>query len=50
VVTNHVHLAVPEAEESLGLALGQAHSQYALEWNRETGRVGHLWAEPVLLL
>jgi putative transposase len=44
LMTNHVHLvAVPEAEESLGLALGQAHSQYALEWNRETGRVGHLW-------
>ena len=44
VMTNHVHLvAIPAEEESLGLALGQAHSQYALEWNRGMRRVGHLW-------
>jgi putative transposase len=44
LMTNHVHLvAVPAAEESLGLALGQAHSEYALEWNRRMRRVGHLW-------
>jgi putative transposase len=44
LMTNHVHLiAVPDAKESLGLALGQAHSQYSLAWNRARGRVGHLW-------
>lgn len=44
LMTNHVHLvAIPSAEESLGVALGQSHSQYALEWNRARGRVGHLW-------
>lgn len=44
LMTNHVHfVAIPAAEDSLGLALGQAHSQYSLEWNRARGRVGHLW-------
>jgi putative transposase len=44
LMTNHVHLvAIPPAKESLSLALGQAHSQYALEWNRQKGQVGHLW-------
>jgi putative transposase len=44
LMTNHIHLvAIPSDEGSLGLALGQAHSQYALEWNRRRERVGHLW-------
>lgn len=44
LMTNHIHLvAIPSTPESLGLALGQAHSQYALELNRVQDRVGHLW-------
>jgi putative transposase len=27
----------------LALTLGQAHSQYSLEQNRQQGRIGHLW-------
>ncbi len=41
LMTNHVHLvAIPENMESLALALGQAHSQYALEHNRQRVRSG----------
>jgi len=44
LMTNHVHLiAVPEAEGSLGRALGRAHSEYALALNRDAGRSGHIW-------
>ena len=44
LMTNHVHLiAIPGAAESLALTLGQAHSQYSMERNRDRGRVGHLW-------
>ncbi|HEY2842081.1 MAG TPA: transposase [Bryobacteraceae bacterium] len=44
LMTNHVHLiAIPGTPEALALALGQAHSQYSLEKNRQLGRVGHLW-------
>jgi putative transposase len=44
VMTNHVHLvAVPERSESLSRALGRAHSEYALEWNRAGGGSGHVW-------
>ena len=43
-MTNHVHLiAIPGTAESLALTLGQAHSQYSMEQNRDRGRVGHLW-------
>jgi putative transposase len=44
LMTNHVHLiAIPGGQESLALALGQAHSQYCLELNRHQSRTGHLW-------
>jgi putative transposase len=44
LMTNHVHLiAIPGTAESLALALGQAHSQYSLEQNRQQDRPGHLW-------
>jgi putative transposase len=44
LMSNHVHLIViPGNSGSLALALGQAHSQYSLEYNRLDGRVGHLW-------
>jgi len=43
-MTNHVHfIAIPRAKESLARVLGQAHSQYSVEQNRERHRVGHLW-------
>jgi putative transposase len=43
-MTNHVHIiAIPGADDSLSLALGQAHSQYSLELNRRRRRAGHLW-------
>jgi putative transposase len=43
-MTNHVHLiAIPGAPESLARTLGNAHSQYSLEQNRDRNRVGHLW-------
>jgi putative transposase len=34
---------IPPSPESLALTLGQVHSQYALEQNRQHRRVGHLW-------
>jgi putative transposase len=44
LMTNHVHLiAIPDRQESISLALGQTHAQYALEINRLRQRVGHLW-------
>jgi putative transposase len=44
LMTNHVHLiAIPGDPDSLALSLGQAHSQYSLEQNRQQDRSGHLW-------
>jgi putative transposase len=44
LMTNHVHLvAIPQHDDSLALAIGQAHSQYSLELNRQQHRAGHLW-------
>jgi len=44
LMTNHVHLiAIPGTAGALALALGQAHSQYSLEQNRQRERIGHLW-------
>ena len=44
LMNNHVHLiAIPSTGKSLGLALGQAHAHYALEWNRSQEHVGHMW-------
>ena len=43
LMTNHVHLIlVPGTSQSLALTLGQAHSQYSLEQNRQQRRIGHL--------
>ena len=44
-LSTHVHLlAVPEREESLGLAIGRAHMKYARHANRCRRWWGHLWA------
>jgi putative transposase len=44
MMTNHVHLVVvPERANSMALAFGQAHSEYALAFNRGHERCGHLW-------
>ena len=41
---NHIHLvAVPEREESLGRALRDAHTVYAMHFNGRTGLSGHVW-------
>lgn len=44
LMTNHVHLvAVPETEDGLRLAIGEAHRRYSLRVNRREGWTGHLW-------
>jgi len=44
LMTNHIHLvAVPQREESLGLALRDAHTVYAMYFNSRTGLSGHVW-------
>ncbi len=44
LMTNHVHLiVVPEREESLGNALRDAHTVYAMYFNTHTGMSGHVW-------
>ncbi|HEC14865.1 MAG TPA: transposase [Rhodospirillales bacterium] len=44
LMTNHVHLiAVPESEEALGLAIGEAHRRYTRRVNFREGWRGHLW-------
>jgi putative transposase len=44
LMTNHVHLIlIPASAECLARTLGQVHSQYAVEQNRQQRRVGHLW-------
>lgn len=44
LMTNHVHLiAVPETEQGLRLAIGEAHRRYSLRVNRREGWTGHLW-------
>jgi len=44
LMTNHVHLiAVPETEEALGLAIGEAHRRYTRHVNFREGWRGHLW-------
>ena len=43
-MTNHIHLiAIPGTTESMSLALGEAHSRYTLELNRQQHWGGHLW-------
>ena len=44
LMTNHVHLiAVPETEEGLRLAFGEAHRRYSSVINRRQKWTGHLW-------
>lgn len=44
LMPNHVHLiAVPETEDSLRLAIGEAHRRYTRYINFREGWRGHLW-------
>lgn len=44
LMTNHVHLiAVPETEDGLRKAIGEAHRRYTVAVNRREGWTGHLW-------
>ena len=44
LMPNHVHLiAVPETEEGLRLAIGEAHRRYSSMINRRHKWTGHLW-------
>lgn len=44
LMPNHSHLvAVPESEEALRLAIGEAHREYTAEINKREGWQGHLW-------
>jgi putative transposase len=44
LMPNHVHLiVVPESEEALRLALGEAHRRYTRRVNFREGWRGHLW-------
>jgi putative transposase len=44
LMPNHVHLvAVPETEEALRRAIGEAHRRYTQEVNQREGWRGHLW-------
>ena len=44
LMTNHVHLiAVPETEDGLRRAIGEAHRRYTVRVNRREQWIGHLW-------
>jgi putative transposase len=44
LMTNHIHLvAVPQREESLGQALRDAHTVYAMYFNSPRQLSGHVW-------
>jgi putative transposase len=44
LMPNHVHLiAVPESEDGLRRAIGEAHKKYSLRINLREGWQGHLW-------
>ncbi len=44
LMPNHTHLiAVPESEEGLGRAIGEAHRRYTRYINFQKGWKGHLW-------
>jgi putative transposase len=46
LMPNHVHLiAVPETEEGLARAVGEAHRRYTRRINFREGWRGHLWQE-----
>ena len=51
LMTNHVHLvAVPGHEASLGHALRDTHTVYAMYLNSRTACSGHVWQGAFLLL
>ncbi len=44
LMPNHIHLiAIPETEEGLRLAIGEAHRRYSVMINRRQKWTGHLW-------
>jgi putative transposase len=44
LMPNHVHLvAIPETEQGLRLAIGEAHRRYSVMINRRQKWTGHLW-------
>ncbi len=44
LMPNHIHLiAVPEKEEGLRMAIGEAHRRYSVMINRRQKWTGHLW-------
>ncbi len=44
LMSNHIHLVVvPEREDSLGLALRDTHTVYAMHFNARTELTGHVW-------
>ncbi len=44
LMTNHLHLVVvPKREDSLGLAMRDTHTVYAMHFNGRTGFNGHVW-------
>ncbi len=44
LMTNHVQrVVVPQRQESLGLALRDAHTVYAMYYNSRTELSGHVW-------
>jgi len=46
LMTNHIHLImVPESEDGLRAALGEAHRRYTRHVNFHAGCRGHLWQE-----
>lgn len=46
LMTNHVHLiAVPESEDGLRRAIGEAHRRYTRYINFQKGWRGHLWQD-----
>jgi len=44
LMRNHVHLIViPKKQNSMALAIGQAHMEYSKYFNEKLHRAGHLW-------
>ncbi len=44
LMPNHTHLiVVPDSEDGLRRAIGEAHRRYTVRVNRREGWVGHLW-------
>ena len=51
LMTNHVHLiAIPKRENSMAKAIGRAHWNYTMRFNKNNGAAGTLVAEPLLFV